>query len=481
MGGECDCMSLDNRNPTRARPYIPASLHFSLYSALTREGVETRPSPRLPIVLWPDGRVCFQASNYICSLVEDGVSLTGRGGTASAKASNLTALVRFCFYKNTDFISLTNTQFVEYIEELCDEKVLRCGVWENVRSDSTVIKIARTALDFLNYLAERVYCRTNFVSRNGRIKGYRRTYSVRDKSGKPTGSVGHHWHHPRLPEPVGGKRRLPITDAHVDLLYKAVPLIKASAFLSERRYILLRLLEETGARRSELALLTVESVYAAQKMRNPALQMWTAKKRGGYLVLRKVPVERQLINELVSYIRRYRSVIIAKTCGQASDTGCVLIGETSGRALQANTITQEISILRAAAGISEKVCAHMFRHRFITKKFVSLIRRYKFKSVDDFQAALLDIEGLYEEIRQWTGHSSIESLRVYMHLAFRELRGMPPAREPFEAEELSDALAVGLQKLDSISASMSAKELREEASALIQNAVARLREFSRIR
>ncbi|VWD09089.1 Tyrosine recombinase XerC [Burkholderia lata] len=474
-------MPLDNRESMRGRPYVLASRQFSLYFALTRDGVETRPSPRIPIVLWPDGRVCFQASNYICSLVEDGVSLTGRGGTASAKASNLTALVRFCFYKNTDFISLTNAQFVEYIEELCDEKVLRYGVWENVRSDSTVVKMVRTALDFLNYLAECVYCKKNFVSKNGRIKGYRRIYSVRDKSGKPTGSVGYYWHHPSLPEPIGGKRRLPITDAHVDSLYKAVPLIKASAFLSERRYLLLRLLEETGARRIELALLTCESVYAAQKMKNPALQMWTAKKRGGYLTLRKVPVERQLVNELVNYIRRYRSVIVAKTCGQAGDTGYVLISETSGRALQANTITQEISILRVAAGILEKVGAHMFRHRFITKKFLSLIRRHKFKSVDDFQAALLDIEGLYEEIRQWTGHSSIESLRVYMHLAFRELRGIPPAREPFEAEDLSDALAAGLQKLDSISVSMSAKELREEARSLIENAVARLREFSRSR
>ncbi|MFM0204420.1 site-specific integrase [Paraburkholderia fungorum] len=460
------------------RPYILASREFSLYSALTREGIETRSVPNMPIVLWPDGRVCFEASEFIRSLVEEGVSLTGNGGTASTKASNLTVLVRFCFYKNIDFMALTNSQFVEYLKELRAEKTGKNGVSESVRNDTTVIRIGRTALEFLDFLAENIFQIKNFISKKGRIKGYLKAYDVRNKNGKPTGKISYHWHHPQFPEQVGGERRLPITDEQIDLLHKAINTIQASPFLRERRYILLRLLEETGARRCELALLTCESVYAAQKMKSPALEMLTAKKRGGYMKVRLVPVERQLVNELANYIKRFRHVVIGRKCGESDDAGYLLISETSGKALRANTITQEITILRAAAGILEIVCAHMFRHRFITKKFVSLIRRHKFKSVDDFQAALLDIEGLYEEIRQWTGHSSVESLRVYMHLAFREFLGMPPSREPFEAEELSDALARALERLDAMGSSISAKELREQTLSLIQTAVEGLKKFS---
>lgn len=468
---------VENANKrTSGRPYILASPEFSLYSALTRDGVETQSAPRMPLVLWPDGRVCFQASEYIRSLVEEGASLTGKGGTAAANASNLTILVRFCFYRNVDFMDLTNSQFIEYINELRK----RPGEGERyARSDFTVIKIGRAALGFLDFLAENIFEKRNFISRTGRIKGYLRAYDVRDKDGKPTGKIRHHWHHPGFPEPEGGERRLPIPDEHVDLLHEAISVVKSSPFIRERRYILLRLLEETGARRVEIALLTTKSVFDAQKMRNPALQMLTAKKRGGHMVSRMVPVQQQLINELVNYIARYRSVVVGKTCGELNDSGCVLISETSGKGLASNTITQELTMLRLAAGIQERACAHMFRHRFITKKFVSLIRRHKLKSVEDFQAALLDVEGLYEEIKQWTGHSSTDSLRWYMHLAFREVLGMAPSREPFEAEELSVALANALDRLQSVGSSISPKQLRDQTSSLIKTAVEQLKRFSR--
>lgn len=98
-----------------------------------------------------------------------------------------------------------------------------------------------------------------------------------------------------------------------------------------------------------------------------------------------------------------------------NDHGFVFISQTTGKPLQVNTITQELYQLRKAAGIAEQACAHMFRHAFISKLFIALKEQHQIENLDGFRAVLLDVEGLLSEILQWTGHSSIESLMVYIH------------------------------------------------------------------
>jgi hypothetical protein len=62
----------------------------------------------------------------------------------------------------------------------------------------------------------------------------------------------------------------------------------------------------------------------------------------------------------------------------------------------------------------------MFRHRFITKLFVSLIEQHRFDNEDDFRRAMLDTETIKQKIQQWTGHTNLSSLDVYINLAFEE-------------------------------------------------------------
>ena len=57
----------------------------------------------------------------------------------------------------------------------------------------------------------------------------------------------------------------------------------------------------------------------------------------------------------------------------------------------AATISNEIAKLRKIAGIKEEICAHMFRHRFITNFFVKLIKQYDWENKNEFKNALLDI------------------------------------------------------------------------------------------
>ena len=78
-------------------------------------------------------------------------------------------------------------------------------------------------------------------------------------------------------------------------------------------------------------------------------------------------------------------------------------------------------VLKNIAGIEEQSCAHMFKHRFITKQFVNLIKQYNYENQDQFRKALLDTNTLKQKIQQMTGHQNLKSLDVYIDLAFNEL------------------------------------------------------------
>lgn len=77
--------------------------------------------------------------------------------------------------------------------------------------------------------------------------------------------------------------------------------------------------------------------------------------------------------------------------------------------------------LKELSGLEGQVCAHMFRHRFITKCFVKLIKHYDLENKDDFRNALMDINSLKVHIQQLTGHISVKSLDHYIDLAKDEL------------------------------------------------------------
>jgi integrase len=99
----------------------------------------------------------------------------------------------------------------------------------------------------------------------------------------------------------------------------------------------------------------------------------------------------------------------------------LLISEKKGNPIVAATISNEIAKLSKIAVIEEKICAHMFRHRFITNFFIKLIKQYDWENKDEFKNALLDINSLKVHIQQVTGHKNVESLNSYIDLAKAEL------------------------------------------------------------
>lgn len=206
-------------------------------------------------------------------------------------------------------------------------------------------------------------------------------------------------------------------------------------------------MEITGARVGEIALLTVQDIENLFTEDKHALKMRTLKRRGGLVDYRYVPVNKADFNEISTYIKIYRSKIIKNTVGKANDEGYLLISENTGKAILPVTITNEINKIRKAAGIEENVCAHMFRHRFITNLFIQLIKQYDIQNKDQFRNNLMDLENLKVYIQQATGHKNVNSLENYIDIAKSELTNMDNVVDNLLEEKNTEAIEKEKQRL----------------------------------
>ena len=401
----------------------------------------------IPILSWPDGRWCFPANVYMLELYHRGLSRKNHGGTLLTYAANISHLLRYCFYHQTDFPNLTDNQFAFFIKTLQGER--RAKVPEvHARDSNSVIAIGRNCLDFLASVGK-LYQDDAFIGLKGRIRAEQKEFEIRIEGARNGRGklIRKYWHHRSFPTPDPKNKRLPISTDMVDQLRKSVESASGSIYQRKRRYSMLKLLEVTGGRRSEIAALTVESVYEASRMQEPALKLITAKKPGGREEFRYIPIPSHDVAFLVEFIEKNRRRIIRKTIGHKNDDGYFLVSETTGRKLEPNTITQEVAILTNAAGIKEKSCPHMFRHRFITKLFVSLIEQHRFENHDDFRRAMLDIETIKQKIQQWTGHTNLSSLDVYINLAFEEVANFKKIYNTVSLRRVVDSFKVSVDQV----------------------------------
>ncbi|MFI5305271.1 MAG: tyrosine-type recombinase/integrase [Nitrospiria bacterium] len=343
-----------------------------------------------------------------------------------------------------DFVDLTDNAFTFFIKGLQGERRVK-NPEVFARDANSVIAIGRNALDFLACVG-RFYNDDAFIGQKGRIRCELREFEIRNEGGwrRKRKALRQYWHHHSFPTPDPKNKRLPINTGAIKKLREAILPASGSIYIRKRRYLMLSLLEITGGRRAEVAALTVDSVRQAAQMVEPMLKLPTVKRPGGRNEYRYVPVSTFDIKMLSEFIEKNRRRIIRKTCGLNKDDGHVLISETTGQNLSPNTITQELSTLAKEAGILEKVCAHMFRHRFITKLFVSLIDQHRFENEDDFRRALLDTETIKQKIQQLTGHTNLSSLDVYINLAFDEMSNFKKTQRIVNKKMFTDSYRMNL-------------------------------------
>ncbi|MBV5595306.1 site-specific integrase [Pseudomonas aeruginosa] len=389
----------------------PISTRFPIAFPNETDPIEIS-AENIPMLTWPDGSWCFWANAYMINLFNRGLSRQGKGGTLGAYASNLTHLIRFCYQNKLDFTDLDDNYFSLFIRSLSSYRGDPAKE-ERTRDNNSIISIGRTCLDLLKYISQ-VTDETELISKTGKISVDENKYIIRGRVIKSS------FHHRSFPLPSAFKKRSPISDSNLHRLIEAC-FYSSSIFLRHRRLVMLKLLDITGCRRSELVRITVHDIYLARKSEHNSLKIPTVKQGGNSLGYRHIPLAAHDLDFIVDFIEKHRSKVLRKIEKSRRGIDTVLISETTGQALSPNTITQEIFLLSQYAKLEERISPHLFRHRFITSLFIELVKRHQTENSDSFRSLLLSSETLKKKIQEWTGHKNPESLDVYIDLAFESI------------------------------------------------------------
>lgn len=422
------------------------SADFILPAHVDERGkVNMREAGETPFIYWPNYVPCYEANAYMLSQWRQGKSRRNRGGTLAEYAKNITPLIRFCFCNSIGMIDMTDNIFALFIRGL--QSKVENG--ELQRSSNAVIKIGRKCIDFLIFIGE-LHDNTDFIGEsNCRI-----TVTQREIKKQRTGKralVRKYWDHADLPDPDPIRKKLPISPTVVHAIKNEINKVEDKG-LRLRKALMIACFEQTGGRRFEVSHIQVKDVEKASISYGgaPLLSMITVK--GGNN--REVPVPRTFIEQAVRYIKRIRRQIIRATIGAKNDHGFLFISHTTGKPLKPDTITTELHQLCSAAGINNQPGhAHLFRHAYITQKFVAAIQHYELSNSDEFRKALLSTSKLKLDIQQWTGHKNTESLDIYIDLAFNEMTHMSRV---YNSISLGSAVGIALDRVDCLKVDLAA-------------------------
>ncbi|WP_338579944.1 tyrosine-type recombinase/integrase [Pseudomonas sp. ML2-2023-6] len=445
--------------------------HVNLFQRVSSGKVSKHSFYRFPYIKWPNKEPCHIANLYLlkCSKKHKQISADGRrqdskGGTLGQYASNISQLIRRCWYHGIDPYHITDKFFEDFIIELIEEPDPR-RPGKPRRKDRTTINIGRECLNFLSWLGE-FYGDPNFVSEKGTIKlTTEEVVRTFNNQHKVITTKSHH----SFPLPFREHSRGPIPEHNIEKMEQAVNNSSNSNFLKARHLALITLLQHTGARRAEIASITLAALRECQLMKYPMLKFLTLKR--GDAFIREVPVNAIALNEVKKYIAERQKVI---KIHPENKNDFLFISETTGRPIAIETITSIVSKIRLAAGIEEQACAHMFRHAFITNLFTLLVERHKFESKDEFESALISDKEFLRKVREWTGHKSIESLREYLTKVFEDNRSIGSAAESVHT---TSTLTLYQKKSDALYIEFKSKKITQEEFTTRSDELIRLRDL----
>lgn len=385
-------------------------------SSLSRS-VQTVDASSLPLLAWPNGSWCHPGNRYLQTLFERNLSRRNRGGSLSVAAYQLSHLIRFCWDGRIEPHELTDDEFSTFMHQLRSSS----------RSGTTLRQIGSHSLALILCECEhrQIKPSVQLLTRMSRSRSRWRT----------TSSVSHR----SFPPPSPRRRRFPISDVSLSTLYDAANGSDTNSHVRMRRIVMLRLLECSGARRSEISEIRVSDVRQANLDRSGLLRMVTLKRRTESPVERYVPISPANLELLTVYIDFYRRDALRRSKA-TKDHGFLLVNDRRGTPLTPGGITLEVRKISTFAGMDRPASPHLFRHRFITKLFVSMIESHHLENADDLRRMILDGESIKRRICEWTGHSDPSSLEQYIHLAWDEVSARQSKHEPSSGPAQEDLI-----------------------------------------
>ncbi|OBU36489.1 tyrosine-type recombinase/integrase [Photobacterium phosphoreum] len=403
----------------------------------------------IPFVTYSNHVPCYEANAYIHKLILRNL----KRDTIRGYAHDIIHLVHFIEKQpmSSQFSQLTNATFTLFIQSLQAE---RTPLGELKRRNNSIIKIAHTCLDFLQFVQD-FHDLSSFIGKDkaNSIQVLEKPYKRRLEGYK--GFIeGVKITHAAVPTKDEEKRRHPVSQADALRVWK---FIKTQKNKDKRRrdMALYNAMEQLGGRVSELHLIKVTDYEEA---RSTGMITLTTLKRKDDNTSRKVPVPYLLLSVIADYIKCRKKVMRKKKVQH----DYLFINLKSGQPLSADSWTTYMNLWKKELGIEGALHPHLWRHAFITDKLKELILASKeVNDKDDFRKHLLHTQTFKMQLQQWTGHTMLSSLDTYIDLAFSDIHGYT---EVYNAVSLKSSVDLAKRQVELLEELVARKELTPTAA-----------------
>ncbi|MDB6063740.1 MAG: site-specific recombinase, phage integrase family protein [Verrucomicrobiaceae bacterium] len=330
--------------------------------------------------------------------------------TVNTYASQLSVFCNYLSLKQATFFEVDDGVLYEFRNWLEGEPHRRYD-FQRKRAGRQINKLIGRAISFLTWYQrfrlpeEQILVGSHFMNP---------LIVVEERKLQKKGRVSRYlWHGSMAPRDVP-KDVLPMGRTIFLQLLDACDQLAKSRYVQLRMRVLLGILADTGCRRSEASMLTVNDILQAKD--SGRLVLRTAKRVDEFL--RLVPVPEATVDAALSFIETQRAMLVNRllSLGIISEEPQWLFLTIRGEILNSETITQDIARLRKTAHIAQPATAHMLRHRWITIQVAERFRAYQDRKIPiDITTTILT------NVASLTGHKSIDSLWGYVDLAFNEI------------------------------------------------------------
>ncbi|CAK1824690.1 putative phage recombinase/integrase [Vibrio crassostreae] len=403
----------------------------------------------IPFVTYSNHTPCYEANVYIHSLMVRNL----KSDTIRGYAHDIIHLVHFIEKQPllSRFSQLTDATFTLFVQSLQAE---RTPLSELKRKNNSVIKIAHTCLDFLQFI-QAFHDLSAFIGKDkGNSIQILEKHYKRKQEGHKGFIEGTKITHSAVPKKDEFKKRHPVSS---DDALRVWEHIKTQENKDKRRrdMALYTAMEQLGARVTEFHLITLSDY---QEARRTGMMTLTTLKRKDDNTTRKIPVSHLLLSMIADYIKVRKKVMRQKKVKH----DYLFVGLKTGKAFSADSWGTYMNKWKKDLGIEGELHPHLWRHAFITDKLKELILATKeVNDKDDFRKHLLHTQTFKMQLQQWTGHTNLSSLDTYIDLAFADIHGYT---EVYNAVSLKSSVELTKRQIEFLEGQMSSKELTPTAA-----------------
>ncbi|EIE1198466.1 site-specific integrase [Vibrio parahaemolyticus] len=405
----------------------------------------------IPFVTYSNHMPCYEANAYIHKLIVRNL----KSDTIRGYAHDIIHLVHFIEKQPllSRFSQLTDATFTLFIQSLQAE---RTPLGELKRNNNSVIKIAHTCLDFLEFIQD-FHDLSAFIGKDksNSIRILEKHYK-RKQEGYKGYIEGVKVTHAAVPTKDEIKKRHPVSE---DDALRVWEFIKTQENKDKRKrdMALYTAMEQLGARVTELHLIK-SSDY--EEARRTGMLTLTTLKRKDDNTTRKVPVPHLLLSMIADYVKVRKKAMRKKKVQH----DYLFISLTTGQPLSAESWTTYMNAWKKELGIEGELHPHLWRHAFITDKLKELILATKeVNDKDDFRKQLLHTQTFKMQLQQWTGHTNLSSLDTYIDLAFADIHGYT---EVYNAVSLKSSVVLAKRQVEFLKEQVSKKKLTTTAALI---------------